>query len=773
MKCGENMLTNILPCYTRIVAGVSQPILVVVADKGARMAAIAALRGAGRPFVAAADLERARQFLSGPLAGLVIGDTLPDGDPADILRKVRVPSVVLAHQPGAQAARSLVASGALRALSVAQLPNELVSTLDGKGESPPDEQPQEEIIVVEAEEPDAATVRAERAEAITARTPLPKNRPIAEPVHRTTSANKTNDATGAEPASSEARRPASAQHGEVDLAATLCEELDFLKRANHYRVLKLTPEANEFEISDAFQRFADEWDPARLPADADAGMRATMSEMYSVGRNAFDVLINPIRREQYRLSLTAPVTGSGPPSTVPATRLSLLTSRARAGTRPPETAAKPTFEPTSKDLDATELFADLDFLEPLPEDPRLQQIRAYIRVGQAEQAQEGLDALLEDEPQNEHALALVHVVEALLGKERTQVVKKEVEKALEADPDCPEALVLQEHLAERRANKLRGILQHQPGWPSRRVVIEAIVLAFNHSALRDVVGTDALRMVLTGRYADMVQQPGHLDLQPLWEILKSQPGFSVDKAQPPLCRLKSWEPALQITIDLPAELGRLTRADFDRLAFSCAVPEGKLYETLRQVSLPDRPSHGGSGPQRSAPIAQRSAPAPRRQTPAPMPAQRAQSAAARGKAVAAAALAASPRASRRERNKAPPGNLLNVRRVQTLMAAAAALLVGSVYLTFLFKHTKTIPLKSIQADIPLVSIERSGDMAGGVLGDLGWLYRDLPFKKKQLDEVIRVLETKGITRFAMYDVTGRVLASAVASDEGTVIEFYP
>src|SRR4051794_27459401 len=96
-----------------------------------------------------------------------------------------------------------------------------------------------------------------------------------------------------------------------------------------------------------------------------------------------------------------------------------------------------------------------------------------------------------------------------------------------------------------------------PRVANKRMVIDALVLACSQSDLKELVGTDALRMVLDGRYIEMVKTAGKVDLRPVWQILEAQPGFAPDAAAPPLCRFKSWEGNLGITIELPQVLAAL------------------------------------------------------------------------------------------------------------------------------------------------------------------------------------------------------------------------
>ena len=71
-------------------------------------------------------------------------------------------------------------------------------------------------------------------------------------------------------------------------------------------------------------------------------------------------------------------------------------------------------------------------------------------------------------------------------------------------------------------------------------------------------------MVLDPRYVEMVQTPGTLSLEPLWELLKTQPGFVPAHAIPPLCRIKTWEPhpTNRKTLIEPNCNASLIRADY-------------------------------------------------------------------------------------------------------------------------------------------------------------------------------------------------------------------
>ncbi len=110
--------------------------------------------------------------------------------------------------------------------------------------------------------------------------------------------------------------------------------------------------------------------------------------------------------------------------------------------------------------------------------------------------------------------------------------------------------------------------------PNRDAVLGAIVLAFAHSRLKDVVGDEALRSVLSGQYRDLVSK-GTLHLQVLWDLLENQPGFSEEAARPPFSVLQTWERKLGLVIKPPSPLAKCTSAEFVAQASLCPVPKEK------------------------------------------------------------------------------------------------------------------------------------------------------------------------------------------------------
>jgi hypothetical protein len=103
-----------------------------------------------------------------------------------------------------------------------------------------------------------------------------------------------------------------------------------------------------------------------------------------------------------------------------------------------------------------------------------------------------------------------------------------------------------------------------------RVPLEALILAFANSRAKTLVGTDALRSVLSGQYRQ-VHHDGVFDLEPVWQLLAEQPGFDPDQVRPPLCRFKTWETELELTVRLPAAMSSLALHEIAELATQVQV----------------------------------------------------------------------------------------------------------------------------------------------------------------------------------------------------------
>jgi hypothetical protein len=115
----------------------------------------------------------------------------------------------------------------------------------------------------------------------------------------------------------------------------------------------------------------------------------------------------------------------------------------------------------------------------------------------------------------------------------------------------------------------------------KQQVIDALVIAFSYSRAAKLVGTDALRSVLTVEYHDIVRD-GTFDLQPVWELLEGQPGFEADAVTAPLCVFKSWEDKLGLAVKMPEALAGLSDKEMALHGTQCRVPPAEL-KSLFQV----------------------------------------------------------------------------------------------------------------------------------------------------------------------------------------------
>lgn len=116
--------------------------------------------------------------------------------------------------------------------------------------------------------------------------------------------------------------------------------------------------------------------------------------------------------------------------------------------------------------------------------------------------------------------------------------------------------------------------------PSVSALVDVVVLAFSRSQLKELVGTDALRMVLSGKRNELVPDGDRLVMEPVWELLESQPGFEPKRAWPPFCRLKQLESRLGVIVELPAALDELDQRTRDEQALYCHVPDDELTKIL-------------------------------------------------------------------------------------------------------------------------------------------------------------------------------------------------
>jgi hypothetical protein len=268
-----------------------------------------------------------------------------------------------------------------------------------------------------------------------------------------------------------------------------------------------------------------------------------------------------------------------------------------------------------------------------------------------------------------------------------------------------------------------------------RVPLEALILAFAHSRAKALVGTDALRSVLSGQYRELHKQ-GHFDLEPVWELLAQQPGFDPDLVRPALCRFKSWEGHLGLSVRMPAAMTGLDEGERATLAALVHVPAPELSRVLQGSQVPSEvPGHAAREPLESRPPTNR----PDKASPA------------------APVVAAAPRVPLLQRLN--PGQRRLV-EIGALVLAVAGFALAGVQLQ---RGCATPDWDQIgtrfAGDIPLRAAERQGPEVSGSLRDRHWLALPAPLRTAHMKAALEALP-RDVQVFFVRDGDGQVRAIA-------------
>lgn len=221
-------------------------------------------------------------------------------------------------------------------------------------------------------------------------------------------------------------------------------------------------------------------------------------------------------------------------------------------------------------------------------------------------------------------------------------------------------------------------------------LIDVIVLVFARSELKNLVGTDALRTVLSGSQRALFPEPGAMSLQPVWDLIESQPGFDAELAIPPMCRLKTWEGQLKVKVEMPEPLSHLDLATREKKAMECNVGDDDLHKVIKV-----RPT-GSQVPEKKD-IA---------------------------RAIETTAAGAGPKKS---------SNLsAKVAAVFAVLGLAAAGV--SIYLTTRStSSTVKLSASELTSQIPLTDVRRNGSLIVATLSDLAWLEKPEADRRIQLE----------------------------------------
>jgi ActR/RegA family two-component response regulator len=652
-----------------------QIILVVDDNSNVRSESSRVLRGAGFQALEAASLSQARRMLTAPVAAVIIADKLPDGSAADLVSTLLMPSLVLASTTSSAGAAEAIKAGAKGSLNRQRPTDGLLAALKR-----------------------ALTEAAPAAPKPAKRPSNPNVRPVAEPVRLV-----------AEPAT----RPDSADDAAARvLLAALEKELAFLKKAGHYRVLGVAASATTEEVRAAFERFKAKWHPSRMSDDATAAMRSKASEIFALGEQAFKVLGDPEQREKYK----------PPPTLAPKS----APKKRAAQPTPPKPAMQPLPPMSAEEPEPVDVFSAAE-LPPPPadDDPDVHEAREKLRKGDTAGAKGAIQKALTRKPASRPAAALAHVAAALEKVDDADTAERELDEALAEDPNCVEALAVKEGLAQKRAAVLNKISSDKI---SRTAVSEALVLVFSNSALKDVVGTDALRTAINVRYKEMVQNPGVLDLRPLWDILAAQPGFSAELARAPLCRLKLWERDIGGEILLPSALGEISIVEAHKHAGGCKVADDALMKALSGASA---------------------APAP---APAPRPI---------GSAGSIVVTGSESLAEQKKRGFA-----------KYILAAAILVCVASGIYTFGGSAISSLSATDISTEIPAKDAKKAGECVALVLPDRGWLSVPEEAREKQMKDALDRARMQGAGSVVVMDSQEAILAQATADNGQVTVSFF-
>jgi hypothetical protein len=246
--------------------------------------------------------------------------------------------------------------------------------------------------------------------------------------------------------------------------------------------------------------------------------------------------------------------------------------------------------------------------------------------------------------------------------------------------------------------------------PSKNTLVDVILLALGSTPLREL-GLDALRGVLASDPRLSILD-GAVDLDPVWEVISSQPGFDVELAGPPLCYVKTLEERLGVAVRLPRSLADLTDSEVRLRGSRCRPAREEIERILRPIEL-----------------------ARSREVP-PVTASR------RGPV---------------------PG-----KRLALIIAAGLALVASLVYLgTFIATHVQRAPtfatmdLAELSPDLPLVSARTWGGEVHAILSDTSWLRQPEATRRLQLEHSLeRLAASRKVTVLIVKDESGRARATA-------------
>ena len=265
-------------------------------------------------------------------------------------------------------------------------------------------------------------------------------------------------------------------------------------------------------------------------------------------------------------------------------------------------------------------------------------------------------------------------------------------------------------------------MQPQKG---KREIVDALVLAFSHSGLSDVVGSDALRLVLDAQYVDLMEGRT-FRIDKLWSLLEEQPGFSADLALPPLCRFMSWQSILELQSEVPPAIEALSLQEREDNAANCPVTDEQL-----ELAMADAHARGCAVPEihRPAPL-----------TPSEEP------------------------SNQKRKTQTPAVENKFTKLLRNPAFAAAIFFVGLSSLgAVLYLNFRTPPRVAISGalgDLPVATAWRQGDQVSIQLKDNNWFSQHRRDQKKALKSALSNPELDGSEAYLVRDTSGKIRTQA-------------
>jgi hypothetical protein len=272
--------------------------------------------------------------------------------------------------------------------------------------------------------------------------------------------------------------------------------------------------------------------------------------------------------------------------------------------------------------------------------------------------------------------------------------------------------------------------------PPGRVPLEALILAFSHSRAKTLVGTDALRSVLSGQYRDL-HHDGSFDLEPVWQLLSQQPGFDPIHVRPPLARFKNWERELKIVVRLPAAMEGLGELELNELSAHVHVPAHERARVFGGSQVPSDDPEAAAAAEREVRDDSGLRQAPR--------------------AEALSAVEPTIRTSRLRRLSRTQRRVLEV---VALFLGLAGFAVGGVQLQ---RGCRSHPWEEMATrfagEIPIGVAQRQGPEVSGALRDARWLSLAASVRTAHMKSALEALP-RDVDVFFVRDPDGNVRAVA-------------